>query len=513
MHLSQTGNKSCMQPVGYSGNLFNIVLGRFLLLCLLLLVPVFSSGCSVARVELRQGLFDHLPQSPGNTLSGSGSFPSTWGQSFSCAALLADLKRLDAENYTLAAARSKVQQAAMQSGLVAASLGPTPVHVGAKYENERETEDNEQVTHTDTYTLSAQFGWEADIWGRLRAKKKAATLLVQEQKALSRQTLLDLQTRLVSHWIRHQTAVKLEKLVQSQQEKNTQLLELTRFKAGLGLGTRLDVLQQSRHLAQLKQSATTIHIDLQTSANAYKVLLGLPPSGKTLPPEDLPCPAPLSSLPGPKQLLCLRPDLSAAFAALGAADHEVAAAIADRLPRIAFGFSFEVSGSSPAAIGNDSALSLLAKFLTPVFDAGRKAMMVKQRKAQAQTALALLHQTMLAALLEVENGVARERHLFSRLALLNRELSIAGQACDEAMFRYLNGEEAFLTVLSADISRDRLAQDTMYCQRALLLNRARLLKAMGVTAGAGCPDNGPETGTMDTGSKAFAKRQNRSGKL
>lgn len=273
------------------------------------------------------------------------------------------------------------------------------------------------------------------------------------------------------------------------------------------------MLQQSRHLAQLKQSATTIHIDLQTSANAYKVLLGLPPSGKKLPPEDLPCPAPLSSLPGPKQLLCLRPDLCAAFAALGAADHEVAAAIADRLPRIAFGFSFEVSGNSPGAIGNDSALSLLANFLTPVFDAGRKVMMVKQRKAEVQTALALLHQTMLDALLEVENGVVRERHLFSRLTLLNRELDIAGQTFDEAMFRYINGEEAFLTVLSADISRDRLEQDTMYCQRALLLNRARLLQAIGVTVGAGCPDNGPQTVAMDTGFKAFVKKQNRSGKL
>ena len=455
-----------------------------IILCLLLLLLCFSCGCTVARVEQREGLFDHLPKNLGNTRAEEAGVSVTWQQSFPCSGLLKDIKRLKAQNYTFAAARSKVEQAAMQYGQVAASLGPSPVSVGGKYENERETEDDGHVTHTNTYTLFAQFEWEADVWGRLRAKKKASSLLLEEQQALARQTLLGLQTRLVSYWIRHQTAVLFEKLVEAQQKKNNQLLELTRFKAGLGLGTRLDVLEQTQRLAQLEQSAATIHINQKTSANAYAILLGRSPSGKNLPLETLPCLTPLSSLPCPKQLLSLRPDLSAAFAALGAADHEVAAAIADRLPRIAFGFSFEVSGSSPASIGNDSALSLLANLLTPVFDAGRKAMMVKQRKAEAQTALALLQQTMLDALLEIENSLARERNLFSRLTLFDRELAIAGQTFDEAMFRYVNGEETFLSVLLADISRDRLEQDKMGCQKELLLNRAQLLQSLGATVEA-----------------------------
>lgn len=460
--------------------------GKPLSLCLVLLVALLPGGCNMARVEPRRDLYGHLPAHFVHARPGEETACVTWQQSFPSAILLADLKRLDAQNYTLAAARSKVTQTAMQYGLVAASLGPSPLSVNTQFQRERETEDNGEIIRTDTFTLSSQLAWEADIWGRLRAKKKAAALLVEEQKALAGQTRLTLQTRLVMHWIAHHTAVRLAQLTAAQQEQNRQLLELIRVQAGLGLASRLDVLRQSRHLAALDKSVAGIGTDLITSANAYAILLGRLPSGEKLLPEPLPCPKPLLSLPGPRQLLALRPDLQAGFAALEAADQEVAAAIADRLPRIAFGVSLEVSGSKPMAIGDDSVVTLFSNLLAPVFDAGRKAMAVKQCKAQAQTALALLHQTMLDAFLEVENAAAKERRLFSKLALLDRERTFAGQISDEAMFRYVNGEETFLSVLRADISQNRLARERVYCQSALLLNRAQLLQALGVIMSDPC---------------------------
>jgi outer membrane protein TolC len=450
-----------------------VMIGSLLLLC----------GCSVTDVEQRTDLAKILPSSYRPDQSDQQiSSPSTvrlqWQDSFPSRQLQEDIRLLEANNYTLAAARIREARAALEHKQTTSAMDPTGPTVSTEYLQKKEQKDG-QTVYTDMFSIRAGFEWEVDIWDRLEAKKQAALLRYEEQQALTRKARLELQSMLVANWIRYHAASRQEQLVHKQQQNNQQVLALLKLRQEYGEGNNLDILQQSQRIVSLKRNIKAIHETKASVARAYAILLGQTSLKGYLPPDDLPDVRPITSLPQPKQLLSDRPDLQAAFSALQAADQEVAAAIADRLPRLAFGFSYELSGSNPASLGNDTALSFLANILTPIFNAGRKKMMVKQRRTEAEEALAILQQTMLDAFLQVENTFATENRLFSELTLINEELTIAVETGNEAKLRYTHGEESFLSFLFAEISLQQLQQEKVLLEQKLLLKRLELLAALG----------------------------------
>jgi outer membrane protein TolC len=207
--------------------------------------------------------------------------------------------------------------------------------------------------------------------------------------------------------------------------------------------------------------------------------MGRFPDGFDLAPEAWPAPRRLNAFITPDRLLIDRPDLKAAFCALRAADHDLAAAIADRLPRINLGLSHEASGGNLGSVGNENALSFTSGLLAPIFDAGRLKAQVALREAEASEALALLEQAMLEAVRQVEDALVREQSLFQIQSLLKNEIILAEYTVDQAKLRYVNGQESFLNVLVAQVNLHALQQREIALHQELLINRSRLLKALG----------------------------------
>ena len=188
----------------------------------------------------------------------------------------------------------------------------------------------------------------------------------------------------------------------------------------------------------------------------------------------------LTSLTSPRQLLADRPDLRAAFLALQAADHEVAAAIAERLPRLSIGLSYGGSGGNLANIGTNTVLSAAGGLLAPIFDAGRLKAKAAQRRAEAVELLAILENAMLVAVRDVEDAFSSEHVLFDEYSSLKREIAIARDTVENAKTSYVNGQESFLTVLVAMAKLQALQKHEIGLQQDLLINRGRLLYALGV---------------------------------
>lgn len=408
---------------------------------------------------------------------------ATWSDSFPDAALQADARSMGLHNYAVAAARSRVAQAAAAFGVQRSALFPS---VDATTDVERRRIREEGSTSTDTLIAFGQaLNWELDIWGRLQSRKEAAGLTLSEQSALADQTLLDLQTLLVETWLAYHTAVRLETVINRQQETNTRFLELTELRFAQGQGSALDVLQQRGRLKATQRELPGVVSRQQQAANAYAVLLGQMPGRAALPRADWPRLGPLVDLPAPDTLMMRRPDLRAAFLALLAADHEVAAAIADRLPRLSIGLGLSVSGDSLSNIGDAFDLGATAGLLAPVFDAGRRKAVVLDRQAQVSEALSDLEQAMHVAVQEVEDGLVAEKALFRELGLLDQEISHAGQTVAEARQSYVNGQGSYLNVLDALETYQTLLQEQVSLERDAALNRAGLLKALGASWGSG----------------------------
>jgi NodT family efflux transporter outer membrane factor (OMF) lipoprotein len=400
-----------------------------------------------------------------------------WGTSFPSQALARDTAALRRDNLELAAARMRVEQARQAYGVARSEQFPT-LDGTAGFDRSR-TKNAQGRTTVNVVDFGAALNWELDVWGRLRAQREASDLSIREQEALLDQVALDLQTLLVEAWIENRSARDLAEVLETQRQNNRKILELLEFRARQGQSTALDVLQQRGRLASVERLQPTTSAAGSRAGNAYAVLMGHYP-GKVAPPEDA-CPvlAPLAALPTPQHLLANRPDLRAAHLALQAADSEVAAAIANRLPRLSIGLSHVVSGSDLGSVGDGSVQRFTVGLLAPVFAAGRLKAEEAQRRAEALELLALLEQALREAVREVEDALAQEQALFEESTLLQLEIAIAQESVEKAGLRYLNGSQPYLVVLDTLRGLQELQQEEIALQQALLVNRASLLKAIG----------------------------------
>jgi outer membrane protein TolC len=144
------------------------------------------------------------------------------------------------------------------------------------------------------------------------------------------------------------------------------------------------------------------------------------------------------------------------------------------------GLSYEKNRQSFSTLETETVFSFTSGMLAPVFDAGRLKASVSQRKAEAVELLAILEQAVLVAVREVEDALERELSMFDKQKFLRNEISIARETVNKARLRYVNGKESYLTVLSSLEDLQNLQVEEIELQQELLINRCRLLKALGV---------------------------------
>ncbi len=444
-------------------------------------------ACTVAPVQKRDDIPEGLPEQFVSSKTRVSNSNLCWKQSFPSVFLQADVQTLLENNFELEAARARVKQTAATYGIAKSEIMPS-LDVKADFDRSRikEDSDNTSTVTTNTIAFGAALNWELDIWGRIRAKKTAASLLLEEKQALADQIALNLQSLLVETWITYHGASMFEEVLKEQRETNMQVLALTELRLAQGDGNALDVLQQQGHLASIDRILPGATSEKRRAANANAVLLGRFPNNDHQPGGKWPFLKRLSVISSPRKLIADRPDLRAAFLFLQAADHEVSAAIADRLPTISIGLKYAASGKTFSNIGQDTALSLVSGLLIPIFDAGRLKAKASRKKAQALESIAILEQAMLVAVREVEDALILENALFDEQVLLQKEIAIKIETVDKARLLHVNGHESFLVVLVALKELQVLQQEEITLKQKLLINRGRLLKALGAKWSQDC---------------------------
>ena len=444
---------------------------------------LLSAGCASLRPVERGDLSNLLPEGYSDQeIEVRVTRAPKWSESFTDEDLLADLARIRSENKTLKAARARLQQRFADFRVTGSAQRPT-LDAETEFERKRERIVDEGTMTASIASLGANLSWELDIWGRLKSLEAAAALAVDEERALLEQLTLSLQLALVENWVSMLTASRLVQVISSQQETNRQLLRLTKLRLEQGQGSALDVLLQKGRLLATERELPAAQAEGQRAWNAYVVLLGQYPSVGNPFQGEFPLPAPIVDLPSPQQLLTRRPDLRAAQFRLLKVDQGVAAAIADQLPRLSIGLGVSASGANVDDIGNGRLLSFTMGLLAPVFDGGRRKAAVAKREAEAVEALADLEQAMLTAVQEIEDSVATERSAYKELRFLQREIGVAQQSVDTARTRYLNGRVSYLTILDSLERLQNLYKREIRLKQSLLSNRARLLAAIGSSAG------------------------------
>jgi NodT family efflux transporter outer membrane factor (OMF) lipoprotein len=273
------------------------------------------------------------------------------------------------------------------------------------------------------------------------------------------------------------------KLLDEQQETGRTFLELTQLRFSQGLASALDVYQQRQQLAATRSEVPLVEAGREVFRHQLAVLIGDPPRALTPPERDtLPPLPPLPPTGLPSDLLTRRPDVRSAHLRLAAADHRVAAAVADRLPALRIGAETGYESRDFDEIENlfDNWIwSLFANITWPVFDGGRRKAEVDRNKAIVKESLGAYGQVMLLALQEVEDALIQERKQAEFLVDLERQVQLARDTLREARMRYANGLSDYLPVLAALESLQTVERSLIVAERQLLSFRLQLYRALG----------------------------------
>jgi len=330
------------------------------------------------------------------------------------------------------------------------------------------------------YTLGLMSRYEIDLWGKVASGREAAVL----QSAAAREELQAAAVTVAAEVTRLWAGVISERmqlrLLEQQLEGNRIYLELVELRFRMALGTALDVFQQRQVVERVQAEIPLVEERRQLLLHQLALLLGLPPQkAPDINRSTLPSPSALPAAGLPADLLELRPDVKAAQLRLEAADWQVAAARADRLPSINLSADLRLSAESADQLWDSWFLNLAAGLTAPLLDGRRRAAEVERTRAVVEENLSRYRETVLTAVKEVEDALVTEDSLRRHITAIERELQAGRSALEEAIERYRKGLNDYLPVLTQLVLVQGLERDLVRRSAELLTARIGLYRALG----------------------------------
>jgi len=445
------------------------LLPRFLALLLLGTLSACSFVAAPAPLPLE------VP--PSFSVPGGEPLPERWWTSLGDPDLDALADQALAGNFTLQQAWDRLDQARAAARKAGADLFPSLDAQGGYERTRRDT--NGTVSYASSYSAGLVASYELDLWGRVRADRAAAHLEGRATEQDLAAAAITLSADLAMTWYRLVDQYGQQRLLEEQLSTNRDVLELLSLQFRTGRVGIADVLQQRQLVESTRGELNQVAASIAVLEHALAVLCGRAPGELTIPSRTE-----LIELPGlpetgiPADLVERRPDVRGAFFRMRAADQHVAAAVAERFPRLALGGSAGSTAASSSALFDDWLASLAANLALPLIDGGARRAEVVRSRAVAAEALHGYGQTVLEAFAEVEDALAREQQQRAYLASLERQLELAAQAIERIRDRYLQGVENYQRVLAALISYQNLQRRLLTGQRELVEYRIALCRAL-----------------------------------
>lgn len=444
-----------------------------------LLAAAGLSGCAHSRVTVPDTAAA-LPDS--YTLYDAGApATSNWWTTWNSPELDGLIETALTNGFSIQAAEARLRQAAATARREAADLVPEiSLDAGGAY---REREQDGVTAETETYSLGLAGSYEIDLWGRVRSVADAARAEFDASREDVRTAQITLAGEVAETWIDLLVQRSQLSLLQGQLETSRKTLDLLELRFRNALSTSLDVFQQRQVVGEVEALIPLAEANIGVLERRLAILLGVPPA---TPPavgaDGLPEPPPLPDPGLPADLLAHRPDIRAAGYRLVAAGERVQAARAARLPalRLTAGAGYESEDLS--TLFDNWLANLAGNLALPLIDGGSRRAEVSRIEALRDERLVAYRQAVFEAFAEVENALVREAKQVEHLAATERQLAAARNGLEEAAYRYRNGLQDYLAVLTQLVSVQRLEREEVARRGQRLQYRVALHRALGGVA-------------------------------
>lgn len=315
---------------------------------------------------------------------------------------------------------------------------------------------NEQFTGTkylDDFSATVKLSWEVDIWGKTKMKKESAIAEYFAQK----ENTIALKTRIIVQVAQaYYNLMSLDEQLKIA-EKNIELSNNTltmmnlQFTAGQINSLAIQQSEAQKKTAELLIPLAKQNISIQE--NALHILCGEYP-GKISRKNNLESMIPNHILPEgiPAQLLSRRSDIKAAEYAVISLNAKSGLAKAAMYPSISLSPQigvnsnklntwFDLPGSLTKTLAANLAMPLLQK---KELNTAYKTSLIEQEKAVIN-----FRQSMMTAVSEVSDAMAKSKGTSERLELLEKRTAFLNKGINDAIKLYQSGMANYLEVITA----------------------------------------------------------------
>jgi multidrug efflux system outer membrane protein len=340
-------------------------------------------------------------------------------------------------------------------------------------------------SHLNLFAANLDASWEIDIFGGGRRSVEQADASLEASVWRRRDNEVSLTAEVATDYLRLR-ALQAEIAI-SQNEAKTQAANFTIIgqQAKTGFVTQLNINQQQAQVEATIAQIPALQAQARAQIHAIAVLLGQPPEAMA---KDLsgeaPLPTPPLTLPVglPSDLLRRRPDIRQAERQLAAATAGVGVQVANLYPK------FNVMALGPAFAGAttnhlfdlDNAASLgYGMIQWPIFEGGRVRAGIRSARAQADQAYLNYQQTILSALQNVEDALARYSADQQRIKPLLASLKAAQSSMTIAQQQYAVGLVTYINILQAQNTELNAQNQLTQANAQLCQDLASLYTALG----------------------------------
>lgn len=330
-------------------------------------------------------------------------------------------------------------------------------------------------------SIGLQIGWEADLWGRIRAGVQGAAASEQAVQADFVYAQYSLAASTIKAYV-----VAIDAKIQTDIAKEgagilQETLRIVNVKYKNGMSDAQDLALAKSDLASAREQAITAEGSQRNALRALELLLGRYPSAEIALKNTLPA-VPASPPAGiPSELLERRPDLVAAERRVAQAFNTTQAAKAARLPSLSLSADLGGSSSSLSNMLSPSnvAWQLASNLLAPIFDGGKRRAQVDIATADQKKALANYAQAALTAFGDVENALDQGSVIHNREVQLQESKSEAEKAYRIAKLQYNAGETDLLSLMQMQQRLITAKSNLASVQRLAIEQRVNLNLALG----------------------------------
>jgi len=334
------------------------------------------------------------------------------------------------------------------------------------------------------YSLGFDATWEIDFFGGVTRNVESAEAKTEAAIWTLRDTEVTLTAEVARDYFALREAQGRIAITNAELAGQRETLAVSSAKAMTGFVSYLDVNQASAQEAETAALIPPLEAEVRVNIDAIAVLIGHTPEevtaeitgGGAAPPVPAALPVGL-----PSDLLRRRPDVREAERNLASATAQVGYAMSQLYPK------FDIIGL--ASFTSNSLTNLLeSKNFTgggiglinwPIFTAGRLQAVVRQNEDIEDQAYFAYKASILKALQDSEDALARYAADRRRLIDLNRQVTAANGAVTIARQQYNAGLTDFLNVLTTQGTLLRAEDAVLQAQVAVATDLVSLYKALG----------------------------------